>query len=89
VGGDSAGFAAAERLWRGRDDRHLFRAAAPVPVDPLEELIRVVNEAQERDAGDERPLYIIQSRRTALVFSTAAARSTVTVRGGRFSRLDV
>jgi hypothetical protein len=26
-------------------------------VDRLEELIRVVNEAQDRDAGDERRLY--------------------------------
>jgi hypothetical protein len=26
-------------------------------VDSLEELIRVVNEAQERDGGDERRLY--------------------------------
>jgi hypothetical protein len=43
--------------WRERDDRHLFKAAAPLPVDPLDELIRVVNEAQERDAEDERRLY--------------------------------
>jgi hypothetical protein len=45
------------RRWRERDDRHLFKAAVPLPVDPLEELIRVVNEAQERDAEDERLLY--------------------------------
>jgi hypothetical protein len=35
----------------------LFKARAPVPVDPLDELIRIVNEAQERDAEDERRLY--------------------------------
>jgi hypothetical protein len=45
------------RRWRERDNRHLFKAAAPLPVDPVEELIRVVNEAQERDAEDERRLY--------------------------------
>jgi hypothetical protein len=26
-------------------------------VDPLDELLRIVNEAQERDAEDERQLY--------------------------------
>jgi hypothetical protein len=45
------------RRWRERDDRHLFKAAGPSPVDPIDELIRVVNEAQERDAEDERRLY--------------------------------
>ena len=34
---------------RERDDGHL--------VKPVEELIRIVNEAQERDAEDERRLY--------------------------------
>jgi len=32
-------------------------ARPPVVIDPLEELIRLVNEAQERDAEDEHPLY--------------------------------
>ena len=45
------------RRWRERDDRHLVKPATPLSVDPLEELIRVVNEAQERDAEDERRLY--------------------------------
>jgi hypothetical protein len=43
------------RRWRERDDGHLVK-----PVDALadiEGLIRVVNEAQERDAEDERRLY--------------------------------
>jgi hypothetical protein len=40
-----------------RDDQHHFKAAIASPVDPIEELIRVVNEAQERDAEDERRLY--------------------------------
>lgn len=48
-------------LWlrrrRERDDRHLFKAAAPTPlpeIDPIEELARIVGDAQERDANDER-----------------------------------
>jgi hypothetical protein len=46
------------RRWRERDDRHLVkRAGSSADVDPLEELIRVVNEAQERDAEDERRLH--------------------------------
>jgi len=44
------------RRSRERDDRHLFKARAPSPVDPLDELIRMVDEAQER-AEDERRLY--------------------------------
>jgi hypothetical protein len=42
------------RRWRERDDRHLFKAPE---VDPVDELIRMVGEAQERDAEDERRLY--------------------------------
>jgi hypothetical protein len=43
---------------RERDDRHLVKRAGPLAdLDPLEELIRIVNEAQERDAEDERRLY--------------------------------
>jgi hypothetical protein len=34
------------RRWRQRDDQHLFEAAAPLPVDPIDELSRIVNEAQ-------------------------------------------
>lgn len=46
------------RRWRERDDRHLVKRAEPsADVDPREELMRVVNEAQERDAEDERRLY--------------------------------
>jgi hypothetical protein len=41
-----------------RDDRHLVKPADPLAdVDRLEELIRIVNEAQARDAEDERRLY--------------------------------
>jgi len=44
--------------WQDRDDRHLFKPTmALTDVGLLEELIRVVNEAQERDAEDERRLY--------------------------------
>jgi hypothetical protein len=45
------------RRWRERDDRHLARPRSLDHVDPLEELILVVNEAQDRDARDERRLY--------------------------------
>jgi hypothetical protein len=45
------------RRWRERDDRRLFKRAAPDPdVDPIEELARIFGEAQERDADDERRL---------------------------------
>ena len=45
------------RLWRRRDEPQLVKPDYLDHVDPLEELIRVVNEAQDRDAGDERRLY--------------------------------
>ena len=46
------------RRWRERDDKHLVKPAGSLAdVDPLVKLIRVVNEAQERDAEDERRLY--------------------------------
>jgi hypothetical protein len=46
------------RRWRERDDRHLVKRSAPeLDVDPIEELARLVGEAQERDADDERRLY--------------------------------
>ena len=45
-------------LRRERDDGHLVKpTGSSAEIDPLEELIRVVNEAQERDAEDERRLY--------------------------------
>ena len=44
-------------LRRERDDRHLVKPAPLADVDPLDELIRIVNEAQARDAEDERRLY--------------------------------
>jgi hypothetical protein len=45
------------RRWWERDDQQLVKSGSLEHVDPLEELIRVVNEAQERDAQDERRLY--------------------------------
>ena len=46
------------RRRRERDDGHLIKpTGSSADIDPLEELIRVVNEAQERDAEDERRLY--------------------------------
>lgn len=48
----------APRPWQERDDGHLVMSAgALADVGLLEELIRIVNEAQERDAEDERRLY--------------------------------
>jgi hypothetical protein len=42
------------RRWRERDDRHLIKSAAQLPdIDPIEELERLIREAQERDAEDE------------------------------------
>ena len=37
------------RRWREQDDQQLVKPGSLEHVDPLEELIRVVNEAQERD----------------------------------------
>jgi hypothetical protein len=48
--------ARAAPLARARGPTHL-QGRPPLPVDPLEELIRVVNDPQERDAEDERRLY--------------------------------
>jgi hypothetical protein len=49
--------------WREREDQRLVKQAGPVPdVDPIEELMRVVNDAQERDAEDERQLYFPMRR---------------------------
>ena len=42
---------------RERDDRPLVKGGMLADVDFLEELIRIVNEAQTRDAEDERRLY--------------------------------
>ena len=46
------------RRRRERDDGHLVKpTGSSADIDPVEELIRVVSEAQERDAEDERRLY--------------------------------
>ena len=46
------------RRRRERDDGHLVKpTGSSADIDPLEELIRVVSEAQERDAEDELRLY--------------------------------
>jgi len=43
---------------RGRDDGHLFKPVGSVAdIALFEQLVRIVNEAQERDAEDERRLY--------------------------------
>src|SRR5579864_5435532 len=49
---------AAPDLQRERDDRHLFKPIGQSADDALfEELVRIVNEAQQRDAEDKRRLY--------------------------------
>jgi hypothetical protein len=46
------------RSWYERDDQHLVKPTDPLTdIDLLQELIRIVNEAQRRDAEDERRLY--------------------------------
>ena len=45
--------------WRERDDQHLVKRAAPLPADPIDELCRIINEAQERDA-ETNAGYIVQ-----------------------------
>jgi hypothetical protein len=45
------------RRWWGQDDQQLVKPGPSEHLDPIEELIRVVNEAQDRDARDERRLY--------------------------------
>lgn len=48
----------APRPWQERDDGRLFKPVeALADAGLLEELIRVVNEAQERDVEDDRRLY--------------------------------
>ena len=43
------------RRWRERDDRSLTKSTLPLPdVDPIEELSRLIGEAQKRDAEDQR-----------------------------------
>ena len=49
--------------WRQRDDQHLVKRVAPETADPIEELLCIVCEAQERDAADERRLYPWRSGR--------------------------
>lgn len=45
------------RHWRERDDRHLIKGASPLPeIDAVDELARIVGEAQKRDEEDERRL---------------------------------
>jgi hypothetical protein len=49
------------RRRRARDDGHLIKPTGSLAdFDPVEELIRVVSEAQERDDEDERRLYLIK-----------------------------
>ena len=46
------------RSWHERDDGHLIKSPDPLAdINLLEELIRIVNEAQQRDGEEERLLY--------------------------------
>jgi hypothetical protein len=51
--------------WRQWDDQHLVKRAALGTADPIDELRRLVDEAQERDAADERRLYSLRDRLTS------------------------
>ena len=43
---------------RERDDRHLVKLIGPsADTESFEQLVRIVNEAQDRDAEDKRQLY--------------------------------
>jgi hypothetical protein len=64
--------AAGLRRWRERDDGHLVKPAGPLA--DIEELVRIVNEAQERDAEDERRLYDSNAPRPTLISTTATPR---------------
>ena len=51
------------RRWRSRDDQHLIKRANSLPADPIDQLRRLVDEAQELDAADERRLYPMRGNR--------------------------
>jgi hypothetical protein len=65
------------RRRRKRDDQQLVEPGPLEHVDPLEELIRVVNEAQERDARTN-VVFMIPSSANGRHFSTKAGRITAT-----------
>jgi hypothetical protein len=56
-GGGRESTSSGPRPSRERDDLHLVKPAGPLADVNFQELIRIVNEAQERDAEDERRLY--------------------------------
>jgi len=63
---------------REREDKHLIKPIGPsADIALFEQLVRIVDEAQERDAQDERRLYDPMLGR----FSTRASRSRVTTLG--------
>ena len=86
------------RRWRERDDRSLVKRSAPEQdLDPIEELARVVGEAQERDAEDERRLdrmlgerpFRIESGKLGKSASGCESRpSLTTCRDSRWSTSD-
>jgi len=69
------------RRWWERDDLHLVKRAAPEIADPIDELPRIINETQERDAEDERRLYPVR-------LIVASARSPVSVSAGQSFRIS-
>jgi hypothetical protein len=49
--------------WREREDQRLVKLAGPLPdVEPIEELMRIINDAQECDAAGERHLHFPMRR---------------------------
>jgi hypothetical protein len=55
----------------GRDKQKPIEKESLERVDPVEELIHIVNEAQERDAEDERRLYDLMLPQRSLIFDKA------------------
>ena len=54
------------RRWHERDDGHLIKSPDPLADNNvLEELIRIVNEAQERDAKDDASYTVPQFPRAS------------------------
>jgi hypothetical protein len=77
---------------RERDDRDLLKAATPAPqeVDPIEELSRIVGEAQDRNAKDElRFERQAREHREASALPPRSAPAVVTFASRRMMRFNI
>jgi hypothetical protein len=75
------------RRWRHRSKSHRrVTPRGPAPkVDSIEELMRIVNAAQDRDAEDERRLGDPTWRNPAYLLSAAAPQGSIAAGPSRFS----